>query len=294
MERHWSFLLGACAVAASFLVLRRLRHGRWLVLEPCDVPPVRWNLLDVSMVVLLFLVLSTGFNIVLSLKLHKEGWDAYLVMFLMRAAQVVVDVVTLFYVFQVVFRSKGHTIAEVGLSLPEGAWHAVKTGLGAYLTALPFIFLVSQVSVAVLRSEVVKGLMDVPVIRHFLQSFNVSTGVQESVKVLVSPPSTGMFLMTVVLVSVVAPPVEEIFFRGFLQRAIRNHYGEWSTYLLTALVFAGVHLNLRVFAPLFCLGLVLSYLAGRTRSLVPSMVAHSAHNTLMVVMAWSMRCTGGG
>ena len=80
----------------------------------------------------------------------------------------------------------------------------------------------------------------------------------------------------------VAPFVEEIFFRGFLQQAIRRKLGEYGTIAVTAVVFAAVHMNLRFFIPLTVLGVLLSYLYSRTGTLAAPITVHALHNGLMV------------
>ena len=50
-------------------------------------------------------------------------------------------------------------------------------------------------------------------------------------------PTAVIFL----LLLFVTGPCEEIFWRGFLQRKLMGRHGEWKGFLLTTLVYAGVH-----------------------------------------------------
>jgi membrane protease YdiL (CAAX protease family) len=86
--------------------------------------------------------------------------------------------------------------------------------------------------------------------------------------------------MVILAVTVVlAPLVEEIFFRGWLQNAISGELPErraWLASLLAAFAFASVRPPL-AFLPIFVLGIVCGTLYARTRSVVPCIAAHATH-----------------
>lgn len=87
-----------------------------------------------------------------------------------------------------------------------------------------------------------------------------------------------------VLIAVVgAPIVEEIFFRGFAQRAAVARFGRPIGIVVVALIFAVVHYQALQFGALLAFGLVLGLLADRTGRLGPSIVAHMAFNATTVV-----------
>ena len=77
---------------------------------------------------------------------------------------------------------------------------------------------------------------------------------------------------------VVAPLVEEIFFRGLLFRAYLEHRGPLVAYVVSSVLFALPHLNLQAFVPIVVLGWVLAWLYRRTGSLTPAWVAHAFNN----------------
>jgi len=92
-------------------------------------------------------------------------------------------------------------------------------------------------------------------------------------------PSRVALIVTAVLM---APIAEETFFRGWLQEAIAGELpARWrrGAPLLAAFAFAVVHAPLS-FVPVVVLGLVAGVVYARTRSLVPSIVAHATHNAL--------------
>lgn len=94
-----------------------------------------------------------------------------------------------------------------------------------------------------------------------------------------------MFYMTL---GVLAPLCEETLFRGFLYRSFRKYIGVGTSLLLSAALFGAVHLDPGAVLPLMCLGWVFGFVYERSRSLVPSMVAHGCWNsgtfTLMLMI----------
>ncbi|HXX37620.1 MAG TPA: CPBP family intramembrane glutamic endopeptidase [bacterium] len=81
-----------------------------------------------------------------------------------------------------------------------------------------------------------------------------------------------------VLVGVVVPIGEEIFFRGLVFGALRRRMNLHTAVLLSALFFSAAHLEPIEFLPIMLLGVVLAYAYDRTGSLVPGMIAHGVNN----------------
>ncbi len=99
-------------------------------------------------------------------------------------------------------------------------------------------------------------------------------------------PTAWGLLLSVVLVVVVAPVVEEIVFRGVLQDAFAEEWGVRVGIVASAALFALYHLTLWLFLPLFALGVACGWLARTRRSLLPAIALHSAYNVLPVVIAF--------
>lgn len=82
-----------------------------------------------------------------------------------------------------------------------------------------------------------------------------------------------------------APIVEEIFFRGFLFPGLRERYGWVRAMLLSAAIFAGFHLQWVALIPTFLLGCMLAYLRQRTDSLWPGIFLHFTINGVALCAA---------
>ncbi|MBW2456047.1 MAG: CPBP family intramembrane metalloprotease [Deltaproteobacteria bacterium] len=81
-------------------------------------------------------------------------------------------------------------------------------------------------------------------------------------------------------VVVVGPLLEEIVFRGALYRPLRQTSAAWSTVLVTAALFAVVHIDPRRMVPIFFVGLALGYLRAVSGSLIPPALLHMGFNAI--------------
>ena len=85
------------------------------------------------------------------------------------------------------------------------------------------------------------------------------------------------------LVTVIAPIAEELFFRGYFFGALRNWRGSGRRRCSPALVFGGIHVGSApaVFlVPLAILGFLLCIVRWRTGSLLPCIALHAINNAL--------------
>ena len=87
------------------------------------------------------------------------------------------------------------------------------------------------------------------------------------------------------LVSFFAPIIEEILFRGIIQKGMINKgVKPRNAIIISALVFGIVHFNPWQFIGAFLLGIVLGVVYYKTKSLLMSIFLHFFNNTIVVVM----------
>ncbi|MGE5620064.1 MAG: lysostaphin resistance A-like protein [Sphingomonadaceae bacterium] len=98
-----------------------------------------------------------------------------------------------------------------------------------------------------------------------------------------SPQQFGLVLLAG---AVVAPFVEEIYFRGYVFRAYLDQKGLPQAFLFSAGLFALVHLDLAAMLPILAVGLLLSFLYYRTGSVLPGIVAHMANNAVAFTLLY--------
>lgn len=88
--------------------------------------------------------------------------------------------------------------------------------------------------------------------------------------------------LAAVVIGVAVPIGEELLFRGLALGALRQLFSRHLAIAVSALVFAGAHLQPAQLLALGALGLVLGYLYDLTGSLLPGMIAHGLHNLFML------------
>jgi membrane protease YdiL (CAAX protease family) len=89
--------------------------------------------------------------------------------------------------------------------------------------------------------------------------------------------------LLVLIVVLGAPVVEELFFRGLLQRSLLRKMGPVPAVAISSFVFALTHFQLLQFLALWAFGAVLGTLAYRTGRLGPGILAHMAFNAVTVI-----------
>jgi membrane protease YdiL (CAAX protease family) len=156
----------------------------------------------------------------------------------------------------------GGDLCDIGITTRD-FWKNVGWGFLGYAGLLPIILLMAVVSSLVFGKS--------------------SSAEHPIIPMLLSGGWLSKFAI-LVLASVLAPIFEEVFFRGVLYNALRARLSIAIATLVSAFAFAIVHPQLPAgFLPIFGIGVVFAILFETRRSLVPSMVAHSLNNTLMLL-----------
>jgi uncharacterized protein len=106
------------------------------------------------------------------------------------------------------------------------------------------------------------------------------------------------FVLVLIFAAVIAPVVEELFFRGFLFGLYRRRQPLWVAYVASSALFTLLHLmpgqmNVSQSAGLsvgiFLLAMLLAWLYQRTGSLYPGMLAHAVNNATGLILFYVFR-----
>ena len=108
-------------------------------------------------------------------------------------------------------------------------------------------------------------------------SEQLPSGLEDADQNLLLAIATGMLLI------VVAPLAEEVFFRGFMYQAFRNSFGVLPGALLSALIFGAIHFEFFKLVQLAILGVILALLFEKTGSLWSPIILHAVNNTLAYI-----------
>jgi hypothetical protein len=117
-----------------------------------------------------------------------------------------------------------------------------------------------------------------------LPGLGVQPEVQQAVKVIQRAVFWPWRLALGVMAIVLAPVGEELLFRGILYPRIKQAGFPRLALWGTAILFAAIHLNVVLFAPLLVLALALTALYEWTDNLLASIVAHSVFNVLNLAL----------
>jgi membrane protease YdiL (CAAX protease family) len=94
------------------------------------------------------------------------------------------------------------------------------------------------------------------------------------------------WILLLVMVLVLAPVVEELFYRGLVMRSLDRYMPPWASVLVSALVFAAMHFQPVQLVGLTLFGIVCGALVQWTGRLGTSMVTHMVFNAWAI---WQIR-----
>ena len=95
----------------------------------------------------------------------------------------------------------------------------------------------------------------------------------------------GNIVATIILVGILGPMAEEIFFRGYVLPGLTKKFGIIWALVISSVVFGLFHIDPGAIVPTFALGLMLGWVYLKTGSIWPAMFAHGLHNTVAVLVA---------
>jgi membrane protease YdiL (CAAX protease family) len=99
------------------------------------------------------------------------------------------------------------------------------------------------------------------------------------------PALRGVILVRACLLAAVG---EEMLFRGVLHTWLRQRVPAGATIALTAAAFAAIHGFPAVLPLAFAIGVGFGWVRERTRSIVPTVVAHALHNLILVSASYAL------
>jgi membrane protease YdiL (CAAX protease family) len=229
-----------------------------------------WNITDILRVAVTVIFFAYLFHIleaiaVIAFKIH---WlDRYTVAVLNTF---LLDMLALSLIIYLIKVKYNQSLQELGLYL-HNFFKSIFLGLVGYITILPTLVFILFV---------VLWVADI---------LNYQPPPQPIFDFLFYEKREWFLFLSIILIVLIAPIIEEILFRGFIYTAIRNKFGRRMAYLLSTILFAGLHANLIGFLPISVLGILLAYLYEHTGSLIPSITVHVTHNSLIALFVFLVR-----
>ena len=221
----------------------------------------KWRIWDVCKVAILSLFFS---QLIYGFKSLFFRPDIYLQMVINTYILNIIGVALVIFVVTVAYKQ---SLKALGLSLKN--WlKGVVMGIVGYISLLPTLFLLILMAFT---------------LAHRL---NYQPPTQPVFDLFLIEQRRVIIILSTILVAVLAPIGEEIFFRGFMYKAIRNRFGVRRALILSAALFAALHKNLIGFFPIMALGMLLAYLYEKSGSLIPSITVHIIHNSIIVTLVF--------
>jgi len=106
---------------------------------------------------------------------------------------------------------------------------------------------------------------------------------QENILPLFGKTIPSMIIAGIMIV-IIAPIIEEIVFRGFILRTLVNRIGIFLGSLLTAGIFAILHMQFKSIIPIFILGLIINSIVTKNKSIIPAILFHVINNAIAFIM----------
>jgi sodium transport system permease protein len=111
--------------------------------------------------------------------------------------------------------------------------------------------------------------------------------VVENIRNLIHPPGETRSLLLSVFALAVTPAVcEEALFRGAILQGLRRQFTVPVSCLLTGILFGVMHGDVWRFVPTTILGVLLSWVALTSGSIIPSMLVHVLNNGVLIVLGY--------
>ncbi len=223
-----------------------------------------WGIWDVCKVIILFLFFNHIIYIFESLFFHL---DIYLRMVINTYILDATVIALVIFMVTVTYRQG---LSALGLSLKNWLRDIIQ-GIVGYVSLIPVLFLIMLLVFA------------------FARRLDYQPPIQPVFDLFLTEKRRGIVILSTILIAVLGPIGEEIFFRGFMYKAIRNRFGVPRALVLSAAIFAALHNNPIGFFPIMALGILLAYLYEKSDSLIPSITVHIIHNSFIVLFIFLAR-----
>lgn len=90
-----------------------------------------------------------------------------------------------------------------------------------------------------------------------------------------------------ILVAIIAPVVEELFFRGMLYPVLRRRWSPTAAIVVNGFLFALIHVMPILLPGLFLVGMVLAWVRERSGSVIPCIIIHALQNGTVLLILYA-------
>lgn len=187
--------------------------------------------------------------------------------FILLLQTTIVDILCLYFIIRIV-RDAGGAAKDVGFKVPpRGPLNEIVIGIIGYLGVFP-VFVFVLLILAVLAQIFSYQPPAHPLVNIFLEE---------------DQKNPWLIVYSIVLATIIAPFLEEVFFRGFCYKLFKHRMGARAAMIVSSAFFAAIHENAFAFLPIFILGMALSYVYEKRGSLIAPVTLHLFHNSTFIL-----------
>ncbi|NVM01517.1 MAG: CPBP family intramembrane metalloprotease [Candidatus Helarchaeota archaeon] len=123
-----------------------------------------------------------------------------------------------------------------------------------------------------------------------LQAFFFDYSTQNFIyDIIFRPKNYWELIIWIIIMFTIVGPVEEIVFRGIIQKGFQNKFREigkpeWHTVFLSSLLFSIFHLDLLTLIPIFFMGILLGLVYYLTDSSMVCAITHGAYDAVTIIL----------
>ena len=250
--------------------ISRRRESVDIIPRTLDSPKAGWSLLDVLKVVILLVFFHYFFSTIIYLLSHLFSASLPDRRFDMVVSTGFMDLLAFFFILRVVILKYHQPLEALGIS-SKNILQNIRVGLCSYITFLPILTIL-------FFSTIVAAKL-----------LNYTPPPQPVYELIFFEARPVFLILASLLIALLGPITEEVFFRGFLYGALRKRLGIASAVIISGFLFSFLHINLLGFISILALGIFLAYMREKTGSLIPSITVHIVHNSAMTLMMFFIR-----
>jgi membrane protease YdiL (CAAX protease family) len=258
-----SLFVGILIVFVQLLLIgRRITPPEQM---PLLIAPANYNWLQIYKVFLFWLLTQIAVGTISKQLIPAHDGSVFSVALLVAVVSTVSNLAGLFFIYwfalrphQVKFLDGIKLRFRVGKLGPVGL---IFSGIATWFACLPIVLIACIIAAKYLGSH---------------GSNNPVVGKLRDAAHTQDPVAIALFYVTIGLI---APICEESMFRGFLYPSLRRVMNVPLSMFSSAALFSLAHLDLGAMLPLFALGCVFAFAVERTKSIVPSIIAHGMWNS---------------
>ena len=154
-------------------------------------------------------------------------------------------------------------------------WPQIKKAVFLYLFIWPLFFAAVELT-SFLAKQLHLPLIPQPVFFILLKEHNLFT-----------------LSLLIIEIVVFAPVAEELIFRGFLYKFLRQRFSFVLSAFLVSFLFALMHFNFKSFIPIAVLGFGFCYIYEKTQNILAPIIMHLIHNSLTAVIILVLKWAAG-